>query len=229
MSQETTQPPTLEEPVESTEIGAGPATSEMFAEVDHDFGNIVHRMYYWSEVLEDKTGADPDGSEAVTELRDALGELHRLLGRVMEFFKPVEMHMFSLSVEDLVARVSRRLGCTDVEGADSPAVRALSAHEIEVDPMQLDRAVDMVCEALVATESSPASPAVRAVRVDAISKDGKRGILMRLSAQPNGDSPSALTHVTRNLVSRILGCMNWRLSFSDKQDERSCDLFVTVD
>jgi hypothetical protein len=207
---------------------ADSGTQEMFAEIDHDFGNIVHRMYYWSEVLEDKAAADPDGTEAVSELKEALTELHILLGRVMEFFKPVEMHLFSLPVEDLVARVSCRVGCANAVGLDSLSVRSLLSREVEVDPMQLDRAIDMVAEALVSTQGSASRPDIDAVRVDAVSKDDQRGIQIRLSARPNTEPSSALGHVNRGLVSRILGCMKWQLRFRDDGKASVCDLFIPL-
>ncbi len=134
------------EHVRLEEPEAGPRDSgRLIGDVSHAAGNLVHRMYYWTAILEEQP-AESDGEEAVRELRETLGGLHRLVKKTMDLLRPVKLRLITVAGRDLVRSMALRLGAVPSEEEMTEHAAALE-NEIAVDPVQLDRALGLVAEA----------------------------------------------------------------------------------
>ena len=125
---------------------AGPADAgRLIGDVSHAAGNLVHRMYYWTAVLEEQP-AEQSGEEAVRELRDTLSGLHRLVKKTMDLLRPIKLRLITVAGRDLVRSMALRLGAVPGEDELEKFASDLET-EILVDPVQLDRALGLVADA----------------------------------------------------------------------------------
>lgn len=122
----------------------GPVGGQLFSDVSHEAGNLVHKAYYWMALLEEG-GDDPESREAAVHVRDCLGQLHGLISRSMELVRPVKARPFLCPIEDLYGSLCSRFG-TD-GSVSAQALAQAGTREALVDPLQVDRAVGMLKEA----------------------------------------------------------------------------------
>ncbi|RMD84501.1 MAG: hypothetical protein D6815_04065, partial [Candidatus Dadabacteria bacterium] len=123
-------------------------SGRLIGEVSHAAGNLVHRMYYWTAILEDRR-EPADGEEAVRELRETLAGLHRLVKRTMDLLRPVKLRLIEVAGRDVLRSIALRLGAAPSEEETAACEQALDAM-IAVDPVQLDRALGLLGEAVAA-------------------------------------------------------------------------------
>ena len=118
-------------------------------EASHAAGNLIHRLYYLTDVL----SHDPQAGEAngaLEQLKDALGELHVLVTRSLALLKPVKIKTIEVTAADVATSVARRLGAEADAVEQSSCGADLQAMRVEVDPTQLDRALRLLLEAFAA-------------------------------------------------------------------------------
>ena len=217
-----TQPSLPEEELESV---AG--------EVEHDIGNLIHRMYFWCEVLEEKAVGDPTGLEAAESMRASIGETHKLISRTADLLRPIVVRTFNVPAADLLERILARLGA---RSAFDPAVLGDAAsREIPVDPMSLDRALDMLGDAIGCGSGED----IMRAEVSVTSETFGSGFCVRLRMQapvPEGVSAggqawspgSALEDVSAKLGARILARFGWNLEAKVDALRPECSILIPL-
>ncbi|MBC8293928.1 MAG: hypothetical protein H8E45_12340 [Proteobacteria bacterium] len=161
------QPPVLPAAAEPDE--------QLLSELSHSLGNIIHRMYYWTGVLEDAVledatseGAAPEDSapedDAVLEIKSSLASLHEIIGRTMELVRPVESHPVTASAADLELSIGRRFDCVP-PGSDADCLSGL-ATPVTVDPQLLGRVLALIAELAGPGSEVSKPPARLATKLD---------------------------------------------------------------
>jgi hypothetical protein len=211
---------------------------QLIREVNHATGNLVHRMFYWAELLGDRPPED-ETREAVEQLKDSLGELHRLITRTFDLVRTVEARPIPVIVADLVGSVALRLG-TEPEWMDPPAVRdALSGCELEVDPLLVERATGLVAEALSLRPregESPVTVSPLQVRCSpgADSDADREGLLLhcvirRMPAEGPTQPVAPVTDaVGIALARKLLAALGWVLDLDENEDECRVAVFIPI-
>jgi hypothetical protein len=210
----------------------------LMREVNHATGNLVHRMFYWAELLGDRPPED-ETREAVEHLKGSLGELHRLITRTLDLVRAVEARPIQVGVPDLVRSVALRLG-TEPQWTDAPAVReALERCELGVDPLLVERAVGLVAEALSLqpregqSDVSVSPLHVRCSQGPDASPE-RQGLILhcviRRVATASANVPAApvTDAVGIALARKLLAALGWILDLDETADERSLVLFIPL-
>ncbi len=161
------QPPVLPAAAEPDE--------QLLSEVSHSLGNIIHRMYYWTgvledTVLEDATSADtaPE-DDAVLEIKSSLASLHEIIGRTLELLRPVASHPVTATAADLELSIGRRFDCVPPRSdADSSNADSLSGLDtpVTVDPQLLGRVLALIGELACPGSQVSNRPARLATKLD---------------------------------------------------------------
>ncbi len=161
------QPPVLPAAAEPNE--------QLLSEVSHSLGNIIHRMYYWTGVLEDAVLEDATSEDAapeddaVLEIKSSLASLHEIIGRTMELVRPVAAHPVTASAADLELSIGRRFDCVPLRpDADSSSADSLSglATPVTVDPQLLGRVLALIGELACPGSEVSNHPARLATKLD---------------------------------------------------------------
>ena len=206
---------------------------DLLGEVEHDVGNLMHRMYYWCEILEQAVRDDGSATEATVELRKSLGELYRLISRSSDLMRPVQVRTFRVALADVCRRILQRLGCGFE--VDDRALAGFADFEVPVDPMPLDRALDMIAEVLDCAERGEASAVQARLRVD----DGGRAtppcFYLDLCIREGGAgdlrswSPGgAAERICGALAARILKSFGWELESRLNTPSPSCTITIPL-
>ncbi len=216
----------------------GPPDHELMREVNHATGNLVHRMFYWAELLGDCPPQE-DLKETVEHLKDSLGELHRLVSRTFDLVRAVEVRPLGVAANDLVESIALRLG-TQADFGDAPELEDdLAGQRVSVDPLLVDRAMGLVAEALSLTRDAATDAPVSSLRVrssqpvegEAGSRDG---ILLHYSAgakvthscaQPGSEVAEA---VSIALARKLLAALGWLIDLDEVNGERRLAIFVPL-
>lgn len=189
--------------------------AELLAEVEHDVGNLMHRMFYWCEVLDQSLQADASVAEAGGELRESVAELYRLVGRATDLVRPLEVRTFRVGVGEVCRRVFQRLGCRERVGEE--LLEGVGDCEVKVDPMPLDRALDMIAEMLGCADNAQGLEVRAELRV-AGSDDAVRQL--HLDLRPPADHQHRLgrcepggasERICRCVAGRVLRGFGWQL------------------
>ncbi len=204
----------------------------LIGDVNHAAGNLVHRMYYWTGILEEEP-TSTDAAEAVEQLKDSLGELHRLVNRTMDLVRPIEARPLVVAVNDVVTSIGLRLGCRPLDAAGSAILDDLSHFEVSIDPNQLDRAIGMLGEAFTQPkvlstldlhiqrplQDTPAAPTVLVLECTVESDPGR--------IDERVDSVTAA--VSLALATRLLAVVDWRAMIDvDEEGKRRLTILVPI-
>lgn len=217
----------------------GPAGGHLFGEVNHQAGNLVHKIYYWTNVLEEAAAdADAaDGAQAAASLRSLLGELHGLLGRTLELMRPVKARPMLVPLADLVCSVRNRLGaCAEADAQTIETLRVLGNHQALIDPLQIDRAFGMLEESFAERAGANSNTdsflltVSRAGRADN-SVSAAYAVEIRCEAPfklaPDARNPVAAT-VGAALACKLLEVVGWRVELVDEAALRRLTIFVPL-
>jgi len=206
--------------------------------VNHATGNLVHRMFYWAELLGDRP-PEEETREAVEQLKDSLGELHRLITRTFDLVRTVEARPIPVVVADLVRSVALRLG-TEPEWTDPPVVReALSGCELAVDPLLVERATGLVAEALsLLPRGGESQVTVSPLQVRCSpggdSDSEREGLLLHCvirrtpSEGPTQPAAPVTDAVGIALARKLLAALGWALDLEETEDERRVAIFIPL-
>lgn len=217
--------------------GPGDPDHHLMREVNHATGNLVHRMFYWAELLGDRP-PEEETREAVEHLKESLGELHRLVTRTLDLVRNVEARPIQIGVPDLVRSVALRLG-TEPEWADPPAAReVLERSELAVDPLLVERATGLISEALSlppprgAQSEVSVSPLLVRCSQGSDGQPDRQGLLLhcvirRCSAPGSSQNAAPVTDaVGIALARKLLAALGWVLELDETADERRLVLFI---
>ena len=214
-----------------------PPNHELMREVNHATGNLVHRMFYWAELLGDRP-PEQELKEAVDSLKDSLGELHRLVSRTFDLVRSVEVRPLDVAASDLVASVALRLG-TQVDFGDAPELEVdLASQRVSLDPLLVDRALGLVAESLALRRDDTSECKVSSLRVRSSQpiegEPSRDGILLHCSvsgkvthscAQPGGEVAEA---VSIALARKLLSALGWLIDLDEVNGERRLAIFVPL-
>lgn len=215
-----------------------PPDHELMREVNHATGNLVHRMFYWAELLGDRP-PEQDLKEAVEALKGSLGELHRLVSRTFDLVRSVEVRPLGVAASDLVESVALRLG-TQADFGDAPELESdLQGQRVSVDPLLVDRAMGLVAEALALTQDDASESKVSSLRVrssqpvegESATRDGillhcsVSGKVTHSCAQPGGEVAEA---VSIALARKLLSALGWLIDLDEVNGERRLAIFVPL-
>lgn len=218
--------------------GVAASDHQLIREVNHATGNLVHRMFYWAELLGDRP-PEVETREAVEQLKDSLGELHRLITRTFDLVRTVEARPIPVALPDLVRSIALRLG-TEAEWVEPTAVcEALSRCEVAVDPLLVERATGLVAEALSLQPRAGASAVtVSPLRVrrspGAESPGDREGLLLhcviRRTTTEGPSQPAApvTDAVGIALARKLLAALDWVLELEETEQERRLVVFIPV-
>jgi len=210
----------------------------LMREVNHATGNLVHRMFYWAELLGDRP-PEEETREAVEQLKGSLGELHRLVTRTLDLVRTVEARPIQVGVPDLVRSVALRFG-TEAEWTDPPAVReALERCEVAVDPLLVERATGLIAEALSLLPREGengvcVSPLQVRCSQGADGNPERQGLLLhcviRRNTQTSAGEPAApvTDAVGIALARKLLAALGWILDLDETNDERRLVVFIPL-
>jgi hypothetical protein len=116
----------------------------LVGELHHATHNLLHRMRYWTSLLESERLGD-SGAEALNELRLSLDGLQGLVGATMDLLRPSEVRTIAIPAGDILRSVALRFRAAAT--ADALA-RLAGAATTLVDPAVLDRALAALVEAV---------------------------------------------------------------------------------
>ena len=118
----------------------------LMGEVSHATGNLLHRMRYWTSMLEAETLRGP-AAEAVTELRSSLDGLQQLIARTMELLRPSDVRAIAIPVDDVVGTLAIRFGVDAGQALATAPGASAWPFPVLVDPALLDRGLILLAEA----------------------------------------------------------------------------------
>jgi len=114
----------------------------LMGEVRHATGNLLHRLRYWTSLLEGEPLGGP-AAQAVTEIRSSLDGLQQLIARTMELLRPSTVRCIAIPTDDIARAIAIRFG---FECAVTAALNGAEASRVLVDPALLDRALTILAE-----------------------------------------------------------------------------------
>jgi len=118
----------------------------LMGEVRHATGNLLHRMRYWTSLLEGEALGGP-AAEAVTELRSSLDGLQQLIARTMELLRPSSVRPVAIPADDIARAVAIRFGIDPDSAPPLAQPRScIGPRHVLVDPALLDRALTILSE-----------------------------------------------------------------------------------
>jgi hypothetical protein len=213
--------------------GEAPAGGELFADVSHEVGNLVHKMYYWAAILEED-GADPQSAEVAGHMRESLGELHGLVSRTMDLLRPVKARPILISLEDLCLSLCARFGLST--DSCTEALAQLGGRQTLVDPLQVDRAVGMLVEAFARRcgVNSEADTLLLTLQSSLTSKDPVDCIEtaeIRCEAKFDvlvDERDAVAGAVGAALAQRLLEVVGWKISIDDQPSLRTLTILVPL-
>jgi hypothetical protein len=214
-------------------VGPDSDGNRLLGEVNHAAGNIVHRMYYWTALLEEEPESS-EAAEAVACLKSSLGELHQLVNRAFELMRPVEARPIQVGACDLANSIALRLGVELADPTNCLADPMLAGAEVQIDPVQLDKAIGMLRETLSAvSEDNGLSPLELApMRAHGRGRLDRDGFVLRCRIYRDEvvGSPrdSTIHDVAIALATRLLSVFDWIVEVEDVNDERRFVIFVPI-
>jgi hypothetical protein len=211
----------------------GPAGGELFAEVSHEVGNLVHKMYYWAAILEEE-GVDPQSAEIAGHMRGSLGELHGLVSRTMDLLRPVKARPILISLQDLYLSCCTRFGASTDMCTETLA--QLGDRQVLVDPLLADRAIGMLVEAFegrcgVNSDTDSLLLTLQSCLAPKDSVDRVETAEIRCEAKFDtlADERDAVAGaVGAALAQRLLEVVGWKISIDDQPSFRTLTILVPL-
>ncbi len=135
------------------------AEDRVLAEIAHELGNFFHKLYYWTEFLQEKRADHSTDATAVQMLTHTVGNLEEFLKGTLEYFRPLKLSPVRLTAPDVIAGMVVQLraqlhGWPVRVGEPGPWER----REVLIDPARLPAVFLAVGRRL--TERAPAGTGV---------------------------------------------------------------------
>ncbi|HLK10064.1 MAG TPA: hypothetical protein VKW76_01660 [Candidatus Binatia bacterium] len=214
---------------------APPATpvlvqEKVLAEITHELGNFFHKLYYWSDYLQEKRAGRSSEATATQMLGRTIHNLEGFLKGVLEYFQPSQIAPTRLAVSELIAGVLCHLrGRLD----DTPlAVAETDGWEnggVMVDSARFSQVAQLVARRL-AEHCGPGSRCE--ARFERVWRDGPG---VRIDLAVRGSSPAAALFQTAAagvewaLAERIMALHGGELVASEPaEDERHIVVFLPL-
>jgi signal transduction histidine kinase len=111
---------------------------KVISEISHELGNFFHKLYYWSEFLQEKRTGHAADATATQMLERTIRNLEDFLKISLDFFRPLKLSSMRMPVADFVAGV---LGQMRAQLNGSPVTvtdpGAWDDWTIQIDPSRL--------------------------------------------------------------------------------------------
>lgn len=75
----------------------------MLSDISHELGNFFHKLYYWTDYLQEKRPPASEDTTATEMLGRTIRNLEGFLRVSLEYFRPLALSTIPMSVSDLVA------------------------------------------------------------------------------------------------------------------------------
>lgn len=145
----------------------------ILGEISHELGNFFHKLYYWTEFLEEKRAEVADGT-AVQMLGRTIRSLEQFLRTSLDYFHPVDLACVPMPARDvlgaLVGPLRAQLNGTPVTVADDTDVTSA----ILVDPSRLSQAWRILTRELLRRIGAESSVRIEVGRATCGSRPGIR-------------------------------------------------------
>src|SRR5205807_3014334 len=79
-----------------------PIQEKVIAEIGHELGNFFHKLYYWSDFLQDKPARQSADATAVQMLERTIRNLEEFLKVSLEYFHPTQLACMRMGAVELV-------------------------------------------------------------------------------------------------------------------------------
>ena len=113
--------------------GSQPARADVVADISHELGNFLHRLYYCSELLQDQS--PPRMADAGAMLARTIGGLEGFLKRALEYLRPMDLARVRMAVPDVVEGLAMHLrACLPTTRLEVPAATEWTREATLVDP-----------------------------------------------------------------------------------------------
>lgn len=206
------------------------AEERVISDISHELGNFFHKLYYWTDYLQEKRPPASEDTTATEMLGRTIRNLEGFLRVSLEYFRPLALSTIPMSVSDLVAGL---LGQARSELNGTPLVVADAGQwngaTLQVDPGRLPGVFVLALRRLLsgAETSHRVELAVRAVQRGDID-----GVEIRLSASVSNGGPAALStasDVEWALAERVVALHGGELLAVDSTgEERLVVLFLPL-
>lgn len=213
----------------------------LVGEASHAAGNLIHRLYYLTDVLEGGPH-DDEASAALQQVKDALGELHVVVARSLALLKPVNVKTIQADAATVATSIARRLGAATDPLEECEERARLRAMPLEVDPGQLDRAIGLLAEAVagrgardedgeIAASCCSITAEVAAHRLSGRATDRDHGLVIRCkAARERAAALDAQGHVSVALAvavaTRVLRTFRCDARFEEQGGQRELIIFI---
>jgi hypothetical protein len=199
--------------------GAPVQQEKMVAEITHELGNFFHKLYYWSDYLQEKRSRRTQDVTATQMLDRTIRNLEGFLKRVLEYFHPAQLALGPMPAADVVAGVIGHLrgGLNGTPLTVSDASR-WEGRAVMVDPLHFPQAVEVLARHL-AQHVGPASTIE--VRVEPLHTATSQLHLHVGIRQPNDASPlfqTATSGIEWAVAERVVALHGGALTTTDLGD-----------
>lgn len=161
----------------------------LLAEVRHELGNFLHKLYYWAEFMKEGAARGVD-STASEMLERTISDFESFLEVTLDYFSPVRLNLLRLPVRQLLGSLRGVAGCDPTADAD-PAFERVGVDDatILVDPTYISKAFAITAACM---RGQCAEPAKLQVSVRAAQREGFPGFEVAISASHANPSPALL-------------------------------------
>jgi len=167
-----------------------PVQEKVIAEIGHELGNFFHKLYYWSDFLQDKPARQSADATAVQMLERTIRNLEEFLKVSLEYFHPTQLACMRMGavelVDALLVQLRAQLNGTPVSIADAGDWRDGG---IMVDPGRFSQALGVAVRQLV---DQIGGESTLAIAIRRASRDGHPGLEVDLRLNRPSEAPALL-------------------------------------
>ena len=167
-----------------------PIQEKVIAEIGHELGNFFHKLYYWSDFLQDKPARQSADATAVQMLERTIRNLEEFLKVSLEYFHPTQLACMRMGAEELVdallTQLRAQLNGTPVSIADTGDWRDGG---VMVDPGRFSQALGVAVRHLV---DQVGGESTLAIAVRRASRDGHAGLEVDFRLNRPSEAPALL-------------------------------------
>jgi hypothetical protein len=215
---------------------AASAQAELIGEVSHAAGNLIHRMYYLTGVIEREPQAGSP-ADALAQIRESLESLHQLLNRAFALVRPFEVRPLPVAATDLLKSLALRFGENSRE-APAALIAQLSGYDVGVDPAHLDRALNVLAEGLGLSRrgmngTEPAGWTVSVLRGSDDAALETEHLAVDLQIRSSPDRPELLSEGVQRAVGlamaeRVFGLFGWAMRIDNSTRPQRVRLLAPI-
>ena len=167
-----------------------PVQEKVLAEIGHELGNFFHKLYYWSDFLQDKPARQSADATAVQMLERTIRNLEEFLKVSLEYFHPTQLACMRMEagelVEALLVQLRAQLNGTPVAIADAGDWREGG---VMVDPGRFSQALGLAVRHLV---DQVGAESTLEIAVRRAFRDGQAGLEVDFRLNRPSEAPALL-------------------------------------